>query len=564
MKIRTQFAATTLLAITLALAAAVALLAAKSQVDAAEEEQRLAQDTAHHTANLLVLTQEFALHFEPRAEQQWQQRYSALRDSLQSGSEKLGPQSIAHELQDTLKALPEAFGQLADLAEEIETAATSPLQQRRKEFLIDRILTDSQSLADGAHRWSGDAAAAQRAAEARLHLWGGTAFGLTAALLLLQAVVVVRKVLDPVFRLQAAAAAVEHGRFDVRLRGNVRNELGDLKRSFNAMTDALAQRTAELDQEMARRRHSEAFVRNITDNLPVLVAYLDTEQRYRFVNAALEALLGVSSADAVGRSVKEVLGEERHAQRNGFLERALAGERVAFDVADSTPTGTRHLHNVYIPDVQADGTVAGVYAVSTDVSELKQVQEQLSELARVDALTSLVNRRGAQEKLEQALARRRRHGGALGLLYLDVDHFKRINDQHGHGVGDEVLKEIARRLRGAVRQTDTPARLAGDEFVVLVEHLASPDEAALVAQKVVDSMLAPIPTTAGALRVSCSVGVACTGPSDGDPTADQLLATADRALYEVKKTGRAGYRLAACSRAEKTFPDSGHDTPVAA
>jgi diguanylate cyclase (GGDEF)-like protein/PAS domain S-box-containing protein len=562
MKIRTQFAVSTMLAITVALAAAVALGLAKAQADAAEEEQRLAQDTAHHTANLLVLTQEFALHFEPRAEQQWQERHSALRAVLQAGIGTLGPHSIARELQDASRSLPEAFGQLADLAEEVETAATQPLQQRRKEFLIDRILTDSQSLADGAHRWSGEAGAARRAAQARLQLWGGIAFGLTAILLLLQALVVVRRMLDPVLRLQAAAAAVEQGRYDVRLKADVPNELGDLKRSFNAMTQALAQRTAELDQEVARRRHSEAFVRNVTDNLPVLVAYLDTGERYRFVNAALEELLGVPPGDALGRSVREVLGEARHAQRADALRRALAGERVAFDVSDTTPQGTRHLHNVYIPDVQPDGTVAGIHAVSSDVTALKQVEQKLHELARVDALTGLVNRRGAQEKLEQALARRRRHGTALGLLYLDVDHFKRINDQHGHGVGDEVLKELARRLRHAVRLTDTPARLAGDEFIVLVEDLASPAEAALVARKVVDAMLVPMSTSAGALHVSCSVGVACADGKGPDLTPDQLLATADHALYEAKNAGRAGYRMASCPPAPVT--DSGHGTTLAA
>jgi diguanylate cyclase (GGDEF)-like protein len=240
---------------------------------------------------------------------------------------------------------------------------------------------------------------------------------------------------------------------------------------------------------------------------------------------------------AVGSHLKALIGPELYAQRLDALQQALRGERVEFDVVSQALGLTRHLHTIYIPDQRADGSVAGVYTLSTDVTATKDVERRLQELARIDPLTRLPNRREFEERLTLAVARSRRSKKALAVLFMDVDHFKSINDSHGHAAGDAVLKEFAARIRHAVRNTDTAARLAGDEFVVILEGLQSDAEASQVATKLVDAIRPPmVLPEGGEIEVTTSVGLACwLGSGDG---AKDLLERADRALYRAKAAGR--------------------------
>jgi diguanylate cyclase (GGDEF)-like protein len=205
-----------------------------------------------------------------------------------------------------------------------------------------------------------------------------------------------------------------------------------------------------------------------------------------------------------------------------------------------------HLHNTYIPDVPSGGgPVAGLYVLVTDVSPMKEAELKLEELARSDTLTGLPNRRQFDECLLQALARNQRDCGALALLFLDIDHFKSINDSHGHAVGDAVLQEFAQRLQRSVRSMDMVARLAGDEFVIVVEGLVAPDDLAAqaVARKVLQAMAAPMAMAGGlVLPVGTSIGVALL-PSGARGTPQALMQCADQALYQAKRAGRGRHAL---------------------
>jgi diguanylate cyclase (GGDEF)-like protein len=191
---------------------------------------------------------------------------------------------------------------------------------------------------------------------------------------------------------------------------------------------------------------------------------------------------------------------------------------------------------VYVPDVREDGQVAGLYALSTDVTELKEVEAKLNEQARVDPLTGLPNRRAFDERLQATVARHRRTRQRLALLFLDVDHFKEINDSRGHGTGDEVLCEFARRLLTCVRQTDTVARLAGDEFVIILEGLKDVEEAVAIAEKIGLLMRLPFHVGDEIRRVTTSIGVAYV--DDARIQAVDIMAKADGALYRAKRNGR--------------------------
>jgi diguanylate cyclase (GGDEF)-like protein/PAS domain S-box-containing protein len=663
MKIRTLLLGSAVAALLATLGGGIVVWLAVAAANGANDEQERAQEASRETANLLVLTQEYVLHFEPRAAQQWQQRQAALALILAGGQDSATLQSLRRTNGD----LPQVFDRLLELP----GSPDSPLKTRRQEFLVDELLTATQILADGAYRWAREAAAAQTAAELRSQRYGVVAFALIVVLLLLQAMLVVRRVLGPVARLGRATAAVQRGDLSTRLKVRGDDELGQLKHSFNAMTEALSQRTAQLDREIALRAESEARIRSIltnapdafisideegridewnrqaeltfgwqrdevlgqlladllippdmraahnagmkhfvrtgqgavinnrlevnalhrdgheipvqlsiaavkngdtyvanaflhdisgrraaqqrlaasekrlrdiTNNVPVIIAYFDAEHRLQFVNETFREWVGVSPGDAIGRKLIEVIGPVLYSQRRHNVERALKGERVVFEVESEMRGQVRCLQNVYIPDVRPDGSVAGVYAVANDVTALKQVERRLNELARIDTLTSLPNRRQLEERLDQAVKRSRRSGRPLAVLFLDIDHFKQINDKHGHGVGDEVLKEFAVRLVQCVRSTDTVARLAGDEFVIVLEGLNDSAEAQIVARKIGQALGSAFGEAAGGLTLSSSIGVAFVD-SGTQVTPEQIIAKADEALYRAKRAGRATFAV---------------------
>ena len=287
---------------------------------------------------------------------------------------------------------------------------------------------------------------------------------------------------------------------------------------------------------------SERRLRLVTDHMPAMISHIDTEQRYRFLNAHTSLIFGTDVEAAIGRTVRETRGEEVYARIGPHIEAALRGEHISF-IYETLVDGQRlHFQANYVPDVDAAGQVRGLYAMTFDISELRETQRQLELLARVDTLTGLANRLRFNERIKEALQRARRLERAVAVMFLDIDHFKRINDSLGHAGGDAVLCEFARRLQRCVRATDTVARLAGDEFVVLLEGLHDTDELGALAQKVVASVRPPFEFNGEFIEITTSVGVAtCV---DARSTPDELLARADAALYRAKSEGRDRYAIA--------------------
>jgi diguanylate cyclase (GGDEF)-like protein len=183
-----------------------------------------------------------------------------------------------------------------------------------------------------------------------------------------------------------------------------------------------------------------------------------------------------------------------------------------------------------------------------DVSALKASEERVRHMALHDSLTGLPNRQLFADRLEQALRRARRNNSGVGLLYIDLDHFKALNDTHGHAHGDRVLLETALRLKACVRESDTVARLGGDEFVIVLSDLPGAADARSVAEKVLEALYDP-QEGGGKMFLGASVGVACY-PAHGDDQ-DSLLARADAAMYAAKRAGGNAYRLAGSSPADK-------------
>lgn len=297
--------------------------------------------------------------------------------------------------------------------------------------------------------------------------------------------------------------------------------------------DVTARRAAE--QALVK---SEQRLRLIADNIPALIAYVDPDQGVAFGNRQYEQAYGVSYEEIEGKQTRDVLGPEVYAQSQEHILNVLAGTAQHFErfVARSQ----RWERVSYIPDIDAQGAVAGFFSLVEDITELKQVENQLRILVRFDSLTGLSNRLQFDEKLAEAIARSRRSGRQMAVMFLDIDHFKSINDTLGHHGGDEVLREFAQRLLGCVRNTDTVARLAGDEFVIILEGLKTPEETSVVANKIIQAMAHDFQILGMMRHVTTSIGIAIRQEEEID--AEALLRRADEALYRAKSAGRDTFK----------------------
>ena len=323
----------------------------------------------------------------------------------------------------------------------------------------------------------------------------------------------------------------------VRAQGEAVVEHGKVVRLFGAFQDVTERKADEQAAHDSLRR-----LRLITDSLPALVAYIDRDQRYRFLNAHVERKFGINVAATLGLTMRETRSASTYAQIEPHVNAALRGEAASFTYAEHGDFGDTHYQSNYVPDIGEDGHVNGFFAMTFDVSELHETQRQLERLARVDTLTGLPNRRQFDEGIDAALRRSRRLRQPVAIMFLDIDHFKTINDTHGHAGGDAVLCEFGRRLTACVRTTDMVARLAGDEFVVLLENLADASELERLAAKVVACIRPPFHIDSVELAVTTSIGVAIT--TDAATSASSLLVRADEALYRAKKQGRDGFAIA--------------------
>ena len=336
-----------------------------------------------------------------------------------------------------------------------------------------------------------------------------------------------------------AMVIAPHGRVPYTLMASgrpLRNAQGKTLGAVVAMKDI-----TELKASKDRLVESEERLRTITDNLPVLIAHLDQDHRYVFANAVHQSWLGRAPERVVGQTMVEAFGDEYWSQQQEALKDAWDGKASQCEHDIVRKKHIRIVHSTFLPHLR-DGQVVGVYILTTDATAARMHERNLHALAHTDALTGIPNRRQFELALQAAVQRAPQRERAFALLYLDIDHFKRINDSHGHAVGDMVLVEFARRVRNVVRSSDLVARLAGDEFTVLLDEVGSPRDVELVAKKIMQAMEAPFVVGSHAIPVGATIGI---GLADAPGvTAQAISELADGALYEAKGMGRNTFAIA--------------------
>lgn len=306
------------------------------------------------------------------------------------------------------------------------------------------------------------------------------------------------------------------------------------RQTFNAFLHDIGERK----RAEAALRESREHLSAIADNLPALVADVGADLCYRYANKTYRDWFGIDPQTLLGQHMSVVYGDDTLAEWQPYLDRVLQGERVEFERTREINGQRRFETATYLPQANELGEIVGFHALVFDITARKELEMRLKNEASHDALTGLPNRRNLLAHLPQAMARCDRQNHPLALLFLDLNGFKGVNDTYGHEAGDELLKQSAVRMQNALRKSDSVFRLAGDEFVILLETLSDEGDIAAVIRKIDQAIEHPFELSGTSVRISVSTGVSIYQPRSGVDAA-ALLATADSAMYQTKKARKA-------------------------
>lgn len=317
---------------------------------------------------------------------------------------------------------------------------------------------------------------------------------------------------------------------------------GQLDHILSIAQDVTAQREAADQLRLASR---------VIDETGDAVVVSDAIDRVVMVNPAFLNMTGMSPTEIVGKSA-ELLGLPplRESHLPGVIQALNEGQRWSGESRQICDDGRALDTWLSVSTLRNEmQKVTQHIRVFSDISILKAQQRELAEQARHDSLTGLPNRRAFAERLDQAMARARRHPQTLAVLFVDLDGFKAVNDRHGHAGGDMVLVEVARRLLDCVRLTDCVCRLAGDEFTVILEGAGHPGEVIRICRRILDRLNQPHDLMGHEAIVSPSIGAAV---CESGETAHVLCERADTAMYAAKHAGKAGFVLSESASTQGT------------
>ena len=296
-------------------------------------------------------------------------------------------------------------------------------------------------------------------------------------------------------------------------------------------------------RELASTRISEERFRTLVQNATDTVAILDRSGTFTYCSPAVDRNWGVISSAVEGRTLFEVTYRDDVTAARSFFTECLErpGGTVTTELRIRTGAGTWRAAEVVGSNLLGQEPVDGVVLTVRDITDRKAFEDQLKTLAFRDLLTNLANRALFIDRLGHAMAGAERRGSFVGVLFLDLDNFKLVNDSLGHDAGDRLLVAVAERLQVVVRAEDTAARFGGDEFTILLEEVATEAEATEVATRIETALATPFTVDGHELFVTASIGIAVSRGRSGGSEA--LVRNADLAMYRAKRSGKAGHMM---------------------
>ena len=313
----------------------------------------------------------------------------------------------------------------------------------------------------------------------------------------------------------------------------------------------LIEQTANLAEIALGRSHadqalkeSEKLLSDILENVTAYIYTKDTQSRYLFANRLLRERFAAPMEEIVGYDDNKFFDADTAVHmRKDDLRVLQNGEILQAEETNlNILTGVTEVFlTVKLPLRREDGNIYALCGISTDISERKDIEEHMQHMAQYDALTHLPNRALFNDRLQQAIAAAQRNKAHLALMFIDLDKFKPVNDTYGHGVGDLLLKEVALRIQDCLRDSDTAARIGGDEFVILLPVVETEQDASKVGEKILHTLNQPFELAGHTLKISSSIGVAVYPKHGSDEKL--LVKSADIAMYHAKKNGRNNVKI---------------------
>ncbi|WP_459722946.1 diguanylate cyclase domain-containing protein [Sideroxyarcus sp. TK5] len=352
--------------------------------------------------------------------------------------------------------------------------------------------------------------------------------------------VLIRSFTDPLNKLQHVMSAIqEDGDLSRRVDLKSRDEIGRMGDAFNALADSLQ---ASVEQVRAGQEQLRLAAEVFVSSAEAIVI-TDVDNNIMQVNRAFTQITGYSAEEVIGKNPRILKsGEQGPEFYKEMWETLLSTGAWQGEVMDRRKSGEVYPKWLSIAVVRNEqGEITNYIALFTDITERRASFERIQQLAHFDALTELPNRTLLNQHIEQSILTAKRNRNRMALLFLDLDGFKGVNDTMGHHAGDMLLREVSVRLKGCVRETDMVSRLGGDEFVVVMSAINRSEDAAKVAQKIIDSLGEPFQIEGYAVNIGTSIGISIY-PDDADES-DALKKFADAAMYEVKQAGKNHYRF---------------------
>ncbi|MBU0779241.1 MAG: EAL domain-containing protein [Alphaproteobacteria bacterium] len=365
------------------------------------------------------------------------------------------------------------------------------------------------------------------------------AFGITALVILSSL-----RIIKPIERLTAAAVRIAKGDFAPLPKVTQNDEIGALTNAFSDMSSNLQNMIRRHQEATDNALASEQRFRDVAEASSDWIWEIGSDYRITFVSGRFFDVTGLSARAVIGQPISKFLTPDRTATADCFENLELDGLAPIRDMrcrySDIT-NQTRICRLSGKPLFHKTGTFMGYRGTASDITAEVEAQDIAEHLALHDALTGLPNRIFMAERLDQNLAKIRRHGGAVSVICLDLDHFKEVNDTLGHAAGDSLLKSVTKRLESTLRITDTLARLGGDEFVIVQSEAIQPSGAEVLCRRILQVISEPFEVEGQNLYIGASLGVSLAPIDSLDP--EQLLKNADVAMYRAKKDGRNSFRF---------------------